>query len=227
MKYSKERFDFFTDGVMAIIITIMVLEIPLSNSLEITDLFDLLNCIFVFFASFIIVGSFWTKHNFLFNHLETLSDRIIWRNFMFLFFLALLPIFTKWVLENPDQLIPAFSYSILYILVNVTYILMFSSVIKTDEFKSSLQSIDAEGRDRRHRRDKNENSVIHLISIAIVIAGVVILGFMFPEIAIVLFILIPILFSLQNVFIDGKERGISKFFNKIFQTKENKKERKE
>lgn len=88
MAYSKERFDFFSDGVTAIIITIMVLEIPLSSTFNFEDIITLLESIIIFFASFIIVGSFWNKHNFLFNSLEVLNSRYYMDKSYFFVFLS-------------------------------------------------------------------------------------------------------------------------------------------
>ena len=115
MDLTKHRFEFFSDGVMVIIITIMVLEIPLPTQFDYMSILSFIYSIFIFFISFFIVGSFWNKHHWLIDHVDIITNKIVWRNMIFLFFLALMPIFTKLVLENPTNIIPLLTYNILYI----------------------------------------------------------------------------------------------------------------
>ncbi|KZX10420.1 TMEM175 family protein [Methanobrevibacter curvatus] len=198
MGYSKERFDFFSDGVMAIIITIMVLEIPLTNTFKFNDLLTLLQSVIIFFASFIIVGSFWSKHNYVVNNLETVNGKIIWRNHLFLFFLALIPVFTKWVLENPNEIIPVICYDILYIVVNFSFIYLTSGVISKEKF----QKIHEKHYEEREKK-RNERSILHPIVMIIIVIILGIISFRFvliPEISIALFIGFPIVSSLINLY---------------------------
>lgn len=204
LAYSKERFDAFSDGVIAIIITIMALEIPLTNTFKFDDVITLLQSITIFFASFIIVGSFWSKHNFLLNSLKTVSSHIIWRNHLFLFFLALIPVFTKWVLENPNELIPVLSYDILFLFVNFSFILLARSVIN----KGTLKDLHIKDNEEKH---ENEKSVFHLIVMIFIVLFLVIIAILIPEISIILFIGFPIVISLLNLI--GEDKGIGgKFF---------------
>jgi uncharacterized membrane protein len=199
LAYSKERFDFFSDGVIAIIITIMVLEIPLSNTFNFKDIINLLQSIIIFFTSFLIVGSFWNKHNFLLNSLEALNSRIIWMNHLFLYFLALMPIFTKWVLENPHEIVPVFSYDILFLLVNISFVLLAKAVV-SDE---TLHRI-------HEKNHQDEKSVISLIIMALVVFLLLIITILVPKISIFLFIGFPIISSLLSI-VDKDKLAVDKF----------------
>jgi uncharacterized membrane protein len=189
VEYSKHRFEFFSDGVMAIIITIMVLEIPLTNNFNLGGLTELLTSIFIFFASFFIVGTFWNRHHLLIDHTNTITSKIVWRNHLFLFFLALIPIFTKWILENPDKLMPAFSYDILFLFVNISYLLIVKEVYNKNDVK-------------KIKRSNNGSPIFHILIIVLIIIGIILLGNFIPQISVILFIGFPILFSIINIFVE-------------------------
>jgi uncharacterized membrane protein len=105
IKFSKHRFEFFSDGVMAIIMTIMVLEIPLPENFDLEHTIGLLKSTLIFFVSFFIVGWFWNKHHHLIDYMEILTNKIIWRNLLFLFFVALIPKFTELIIEHSNNCI--------------------------------------------------------------------------------------------------------------------------
>lgn len=121
-----------------------------------------------FFASFVIVGSFWSKHNFLMNSLEKVNSNIIWKNYLFLFFLSLIPVFTKWVLENPEELVPVFSYDILFLFVNSTFILLAKSAVN----KKKLHDLY----EKHHEENDNEKSILNLIIMAFIVLVLVVIA---------------------------------------------------
>ena len=130
---TKHRLESFSDGVIAIIITIMVLSIPLPASFAAGDLLGFLLSLFIYLVSFIVVGSFWNVHHRVFHYIDGVTNRLIWYNFSFLFFLSLIPIFTKWVIEHPGVLIPAIGYDVIFILVQFCSSLIFHLVASTSE----------------------------------------------------------------------------------------------
>ncbi len=77
MNSNTTRLEAFSDGIMAIIITIIVLEIPLPEEMTLRGMLPLLNAILVFFVSFIIVGTQWIKHHFIFSKCEKVSNKIL------------------------------------------------------------------------------------------------------------------------------------------------------
>lgn len=106
MRIEKNRIEAFSDGVMAIIVTIMMLNIPLPGSYSRESLTAFLFNIAVFFVSFIVVGAQWVKHLQLFTMCRDISEKVLWRNLLHLFFLSLMPLFTKWIMENPGRVLP-------------------------------------------------------------------------------------------------------------------------
>ena len=194
MKFSKNRFEFFSDGVMAIIITIMVLEIPLTDNFTLVGIIHLLKSIFIFFASFLIVGYFWNKHHFLFDRVEKITNKIVWRNLIFLFFLALLPIFTKWVLENPNHLVPAIGYDILFVIVNLSYFFVVKG-LKKEKRHDEEKFVEMSREYIRHHQ-------LHVVVIVIIAILIVALAILLSQYFSYLIIGFPIIYSLVNMLVD-------------------------
>ena len=188
IKIKKNRLEAFSDGVLAIIVTIMVLNIPLPDQFKVTDIMSLLASIFVFFVSFFIVGFFWHQHYQMFHEVEEITSKVSWRNLLFLFSLSLLPLFTKWVINNFGQVVPAIGYTIVFLLVQFSNILVFNSLI-SDEEKKNL---------RRLRR----LTWLHILIWIAFIAGAILLSFFFPSVASVILIGLPLIFSLSNLWIE-------------------------
>lgn len=221
MELSKHRFEFFSDGVMAIIITIMVLEIPLSADFSLKGILTLLHSIFIFFVSFFLVGYFWNRHHGIFDNVEKITNRIVWRNMLVLFFLALLPIFTRWVLQNPTEIIPVISYDILFVLLNVCYFVLLKEVINdqisekasevkegkensasTDFLPEQLQDHIAQ---ERRKNSNREHTPLQLVFMGLILIALIIIAVIFPEITLILSMGFPLFFVLVNMFFEDKE----------------------
>ncbi len=190
MKISKNRIEYFSDAIIAIIITIMVLDIPLPKEFKLNEILVLFHAIFVFFVSFIVVASQWNKHRYLFDNIKEITNKIIWRNFLFLFFLALLPIFTKWIIENPGQVVPAIGYEIIFLLLNFSYQFIWVDVVKEDvEFESDKSKMKIE-----------ENNFLHrFIMMIIAVVAITLLSISYPTISLILFLALPVTMSLFNL----------------------------
>ncbi len=131
MKISTTRLETFSDGVIAIIITIMVIEIKLPNltrestSAETINKLLLLVPYLVSYAfSFMMVGIFWTNHHHMFHLLRHTDEQLLWQNFLFLFLLSLIPFATFIVGANPFIPISAIIYGIVMLLTNSAFLLM-------------------------------------------------------------------------------------------------------
>ncbi|MBC8060535.1 MAG: DUF1211 domain-containing protein [Clostridiaceae bacterium] len=68
---------------------------------------DIICSIIIYFVSFIVSGNFWNQHRRLFDDLKQFGNTVLWLNILFLFFLSLVPLFTKWVIQNPKSVVPA------------------------------------------------------------------------------------------------------------------------
>jgi len=191
-KFSKNRLEAFSDGVIAIIITIMVLNIPLPNTFGFSEILGVLRSILIFFVSFFIVGSHWNNHHILFERVEKTTSKIVWRNLLFLFFLSLIPIFTKWVMENPDASTPAIGYDIVFLLVSVSYQLIWTSIIQEDESEHSKELL--------RMTQSGTRSWWLRLGILIVFAGaIIVLSYFYPRFALIFLIGLPVAFSLFNI----------------------------
>lgn len=203
MKLSKNRLEAFSDGIIAIIITIMVLNIPLPDKFGFEDIMRLLGSILVYFVSFFIVGAQWSYHHMLFEKLQHVTNKIIWRNFLFLFFLSLMPIFTKWVIQHPNETVPAIGYDVLFILVSLSYHLIRNSAMNDEgysDFRKEMERI----------KEKGTNSFLHIIIMIAVILGIIVLSLIYPTISILFFIALPVASSLNNLISDNRRENLKR-----------------
>ncbi len=96
----KNRLEAFSDGVIAIIITIMVLELKAPHGTELADLKELLPVFLSYLLSFVYVGIYWNNHHHLFQSTKKVTGSILWANLHLLFWLSLFPFTTAWIGEN-------------------------------------------------------------------------------------------------------------------------------
>lgn len=187
MTFSKNRLETFSDGVIAIIITIMVLNIPLPDAFGFPEIVGLLRSILIFFVSFCIVGFFWSRHHFLLEQISKVSNQLIWKNLLFLFFLALIPIFTEWVMLYSNEVAPAIGYDIVFLLATASMFWMGSSVTAYQKRREEFRALDGGSLLRRW-----------LVLFAVVCA-IIVLSFFFPRVSLVFFIGFPIVSSIFNL----------------------------
>ena len=126
---SPARLEAFSDGVIAVIITIMVLELKVPEHLEgIAGLRAIFPTLFLYLLSFVQVGIYWVNHHYLLDEAESVSHWTLWANLIFLFCLSLFPFATAWVgskgltsfavaLYAFTSLLPGFSYTLLWMAV--------------------------------------------------------------------------------------------------------------
>lgn len=116
--YLKQRLEALNDGIIAIIITIMVLEVPLPNGQNIASYYNFLGSLSVFLVSFFVVANFWYELGQSLALVDEIDKGIIIFDFVFLATLSLLPILTKWMMHNPSQL-AVVNYGIVYMVANL------------------------------------------------------------------------------------------------------------
>ena len=121
MDISKNRLEAFSDAVIAIIITIMVLDIPVPKDFTFESIRDMGVSFFIYFVSFIVVGAQWVKHHYLF---KMVSSKVVWRNILYLFFLSQIPYFSRLLIEHPRKVIPAIFYDIIFLLMMLSYLFL-------------------------------------------------------------------------------------------------------
>jgi uncharacterized membrane protein len=126
---SKGRLEAFSDGVLAIIITIMVLELtpPAGSSLD--DLFGLWPKFLSYALSFAYLAIYWNNHHHLFQASRTVSGRVLWSNMLLLFTLSLVPFATAWMGEHAFAGTPVMVYNVVLILPAIAYYILVRALI--------------------------------------------------------------------------------------------------
>ncbi len=120
----KSRLEAFSDGVIAIIITIMVLELKVPHGAEWENLKELAPVFFSYVLSFLYVGIYWNNHHHLIHTVKKVSGGILWANLHLLFWLSLVPFTTGWVGENEFAKWPAFLYAFNLFMAGVAYTIL-------------------------------------------------------------------------------------------------------
>jgi len=120
----KGRLEAFSDGVIAIIITIMVLEISAPDGASPADLLSLSSSFKSYALSFLFVGVYWNNHHHLLNLVNKVGGRMLWANLLFLFALSLVPVATDWIDKTGFAAFPTVVYVVLSILVSLAYMLL-------------------------------------------------------------------------------------------------------
>ena len=121
---TKNRLEAFSDGVMAIIITIMVLELKVPHGDGPSDLLPLLPVFLSYVLSFIYVGIYWNNHHHLFHAVKNINGPILWANLHLLFWLSLMPFASGWMGENHFGQLPVLVYGMVMLMSGVAYFVL-------------------------------------------------------------------------------------------------------
>ncbi len=144
---SKGRLEAFSDGVLAVIITIMVLEMKSPRGTSLAALRPVLPVLSTYILSFLYIGIYWNNHHHLLHATERVNGATLWANLHLLFWLSLIPFTTAWMGENQFAAWPVAVYGIVLLLAAVAYFILTRALIKLHGRDSTLaKSI---GRDRK------------------------------------------------------------------------------
>jgi TMEM175 potassium channel family protein len=126
------RVEAFSDGVLAVIITIMALELkaPLGGSFS--DLRDRLPALLVYVLSFTFIGIYWNNHHHLLRATRQITGAVMWANLHLLFWLSLIPVLTEWIGENYADHAPAATYGIICLGAAVAFTLLTRAIVAAD-----------------------------------------------------------------------------------------------
>jgi uncharacterized membrane protein len=126
----KGRLEAFSDGVIAIIITIMVLELKVPHGPELSDLAQLGPVFISYVLSFVNVGIYWNNHHHLLHTVQKVTGGMLWANLFLLFWLSLMPFTTAWMGENHFSTWPVVLYAVDLLLCAVGYTVLLQAIIK-------------------------------------------------------------------------------------------------
>ncbi|MBT9331709.1 TMEM175 family protein [Paracidobacterium acidisoli] len=171
----KGRLEAFTDGVIAIIITIMVLEIKLPQGGTLAALTSGLPVFFAYALSYVNVGIFWNNHHHMLQATEQVDGKVLWANLLLLFWISLMPFTIRWMDETHFAATPTASYGVDLVMSALSYLLLEKAIMACNGYDSKLAR--AVGNDRK--------ATISLVVYAVAIP----LAYYRPWIAIALYLL--------------------------------------
>jgi uncharacterized membrane protein len=180
----KGRLEAFSDGVMAIIITIMVLELEIPHEGNLAALIPLLPKFLSYVLSFIYIGIYWNNHHHLFQAAEQVNGSVLWANLHLLFWLSLIPFVTGWMGENNFATIPLVFYGGALWMSGLAYYILVRTLIAHHGADSVLAK--AIGRDEKGIRS------LYIYTVAIVLA------FFIPWAAMALYVIVAIMWLVPD-----------------------------
>jgi uncharacterized membrane protein len=138
MGMGKGRLEAFSDGVLAIIITVMVLGLPAPQGTDMAALAKLAPSLLSYVLSFVYAGIYWNNHHHMLQATRQISGSVLWANLGLLFWLSLLPFATGWMGQNHEAALPTAVYGLVLLMSALAYALLQRCIIAADGGQSSL-----------------------------------------------------------------------------------------
>lgn len=160
---STNRLEAFYDAIIAIIVTVLVLELPQPTDASLSAIWAIKNSYFAYLISFLICTNLWQYHHIIYNHVERINAKIIWQNILLLLIVSLIPYLTTFVANNPFSLLAQLLYGFDFILINILHYFMAKSLIEINPKRGLIEALNV----------KN-SVVIPLVIFAVGLVGAVI-----------------------------------------------------
>jgi uncharacterized membrane protein len=141
----RDRLTAFTDGVLAVIITIMVLEMKPPHGVAFSDLFELWPVFLSYVLSFVYIAIYWNNHHHFFQLVDQVDGAVLWANMHLLFWLSLVPFTTAWMGENHVASAPTALYGVALLMCSIAWYVMQTVIVREQGADSALRR--AIGRD--------------------------------------------------------------------------------
>ena len=189
----KGRLEAFSDGVIAVIITIMVLELKVPHGTELGALTPLIPVFLSYVLSFVYVGIYWNNHHHLLHTVQHVTGRMMWANLHLLFWLSLIPFVTGWVSENHIAALPVAMYGVVLWMCGFAYYVLERVLIAqhgTDSVLAKAVGIDFKG---------ILSNVIYAVAIA--------LAFLSPLVSCALYVVVAIMWFIPDPRIERHAAG--------------------
>lgn len=174
---NKTRLEAFSDGVLAIVITIMVLEIKVPHGGELNDLGPLLPVFLSYVLSFVYVAIYWNNHHHMLHTVGRVSGGILWANLHLLFWLSLFPFSTGWMGENHFAPVPSAMYGFVLLMASIAYWILQLTIIRSQDKDSTLAR--AIGKDYKGRA----SPFLYALAIPAAFVSPWLSGFLFVSVA--------------------------------------------
>ena len=173
----KSRIEAFSDGVLAIIITIMVLELEVPHEASLSALGALWPVFISYTLSFVNLGIYWNNHHHMFHAVKHVGGGVLWANLHLLFWLSLVPFTTAWMGENHFAALPTAIYGVVLVMAAIAYWILQRSLIKRDG-NDSLLAV-AVGTDRKGKA----SPIIYAIAIPLSFVSTWLAGALYVAVA--------------------------------------------
>ncbi|WP_407462907.1 TMEM175 family protein [Methanobrevibacter sp.] len=142
------RLEAFYDAIIAIIVTVLVLELPQPATASLASIWALKTSYFAYLISFLVCANLWQYHHIIYNHVARINTKIIWQNILLMFVFSLIPYLTIFVANHPNEFIPQALYGLDFIFVDLILYFMAKSLLEInheneDYLKNALKIRDA------------------------------------------------------------------------------------
>ena len=124
------RLEAFYDAIIAIIVTVLVLELPQPATASLASLWALKTSYFAYVISFLVCANLWQYHHLIYNHVDRINTKIIWQNIILMFVFSLVPYLTIFVANHPNEFIPQALYGLDFIIVDIILYYMAKSLLE-------------------------------------------------------------------------------------------------
>ncbi|VVD60133.1 hypothetical protein PPN31114_00053 [Pandoraea pneumonica] len=182
----KSRLEAFSDGVIAIIITIMVLEMKAPHGTDLDELLPILPTFLTYIMSYIYVGIYWNNHHHLFHVVQRVSGGVLWANLHLLFWLSLIPFVTHWLGENHLTAWPTALYGAVLFMAAVAYYILTRALLAVHGEGANVKLATAIGRDAKGK--------LSVVGYALAIA----FAFVMPAVSLGLYALVAIVWLIPD-----------------------------
>jgi uncharacterized membrane protein len=135
---TKGRLEAFSDGVIAIIITIMVLELHVPHGVDMRALRALAPELLLYLLSFVVVGIYWSNHHHMLHVTTRVNGAILWANLHLLFWLSLIPFTTRWIGESRAAPLPTAAYGVVLLMAAIAYTILARTIVRHEGGSSRL-----------------------------------------------------------------------------------------
>ncbi len=125
----KGRLEAFSDGVIAILITIMVLELKTPQGFDLSALRPMIPALLAYVLSFVVLGIYWNNHHHMFHATDRINGTILWANLHLLFWLSLIPAVTAWIGETGSAPVPTAVYGAVLLMAGVAYYILTHTIV--------------------------------------------------------------------------------------------------
>ncbi|GFH42667.1 ferrochelatase [Lactococcus hodotermopsidis] len=169
---NKNRTEAFTDAIIAIVMTILVLEFPSIHGEQFADLLALKDVFLAYVVSFVFLIIYWSNHHHIFQLIDLVNGKTLWLNNVFIFLLTLVPFTTNWLGDHIWARDPELLYATLFLVVNVVWVLLIKNLVKANSHNPHVATIL--GDYKKSYQTLGLNVLALIIAIVLPIGGLVV-----------------------------------------------------